>query len=180
MIPESVVSKAKLAVEAQWEVESVAEGEAAVWWARLQDKPSADEMQAFEEWMTSAPTHRLAYGRVLLSKGIRLSESDLARERRALHLHGSISETVPPRVVLPPGGRLASILSVFLTRKSYKRLVEPVIADMQFEYTNALASGRTRNAKWIAVWGHLLAVWNCIYALLTSGVMNLLGKGGGG
>jgi hypothetical protein len=54
------------------------------------------------------------------------------------------------------------------------------IADMQFEYMEAVAGGRDRVAKWISIRGHLLAVWNGIYALLTSGVMNLLRKGRGG
>jgi hypothetical protein len=70
------------------------------------------------------------------------------------------------RIVLPPGHKLSVVAGFLLTRGAFKRYVEPVIADMQQEYVDAIAAGDEWRALWIAVRGHLLIVPGWIYALI--------------
>jgi hypothetical protein len=83
-----------------------------------------------------------------------------------------------PLIVLPPGYQLARFLSFLLTREGYKRYVEPVIADMQSEYIEALSQGRVWHARWIVFRGHLLVVPGWLYALVTGKLGELLRRGG--
>jgi len=62
------------------------------------------------------------------------------------------------RIQTPPGARLARCATFLLTKDAYRRYVQPVIADMQFEYCEALAAGATGRARWIAVRGWFLVV----------------------
>src|SRR5437764_1119961 len=48
----------------------------------------------------------------------------------------------PARIELPPGVRLASLCRLLLNRRAYNRIVEPQIADMQFEFIEALRQGK--------------------------------------
>lgn len=81
-------------------------------------------------------------------------------------------------VVVPPGYRLAAALGFLLTRKAYKRFVEPQIADMQHEYIDALACGHDGHARWISVRGHLLVIPGCVYAFVIGKISELLRRGG--
>ena len=80
-------------------------------------------------------------------------------------------------VVTPPGYRLAAILGFLLTRKAFKRFVEPVIADMQHEYIEALAAEHRWRARWIVLRGHLLVIPGCVYALMAGKLWDLLRRG---
>jgi hypothetical protein len=50
----------------------------------------------------------------------------------------------------------------------------PVIADMQKEYIEAIASGDEWHARWIAIRGHLLVIPNWLYALVVGKLAALL------
>jgi len=89
------------------------------------------------------------------------AETDRASEKSA-----SEQMTLNFAPVDPPGETLSRILSVVLTRNAYTKYVEPVIADMQFEYADALKKGHTRHARWIVIRGHLLIVPGWVYALV--------------
>lgn len=85
----------------------------------------------------------------------------------------------PAPIQMPPGYRLAAILSFLLTRKAFKRYVEPVIADMQAEYIDALVLGHKWRACWIVLRGHALAIPGWLYAFFAGKLVELLRRGGG-
>lgn len=59
------------------------------------------------------------------------------------------------RIILrPPGSRLRSLADFFLSKKTMKRVVNPILADLQLEYCEALAEGRTAKAFWVCVRGY--------------------------
>jgi hypothetical protein len=58
-----------------------------------------------------------------------------------------------------------SIAGCLLTKKAYQRYVQPVIADMQVEYLEAMAAGRTIHAYWIALRAWVLSVPGWVWAL---------------
>lgn len=58
----------------------------------------------------------------------------------------------------PPGTHLARCGRFLLTREAYRLYVQPVIADMQHEYCEAIAAGEELRARWIALRGWLLVV----------------------
>lgn len=92
--------------------------------------------------------------------------------------HGQRPKPANPVVALPPGHKLAAAAELLLTRGAFKRYVEPVIADMQQEYIEAIAAGRERRAQWIAIRGHLLVFPNWLYALIAGQLAALLRRGG--
>ena len=53
----------------------------------------------------------------------------------------------------PPGSLLAAFADFFCSRKTQNEITSQVIADMQFEYNEALFSGKKRKAAWIHVRG---------------------------
>jgi hypothetical protein len=80
-------------------------------------------------------------------------------------------------VAVPPGYRIAYIARFLLTPKAYKAYVEPVIADMQKEYIEAIAALDERHARWIAIRGHLLVIPNWFFALVVGKLAALLRRG---
>jgi hypothetical protein len=80
-------------------------------------------------------------------------------------------------VALPPGYRLSVIAAFLLTRGAFKRYVEPVIADMQHEYIDALAAGHVWHARYIAIRGHLIVIPGWIYAFIAGKLAALLRRG---
>jgi hypothetical protein len=58
------------------------------------------------------------------------------------------------RIKQPPGSFLTEIADFLFCKKTFERVVAPVISDMQLEYCEALASGRSLKAKWICVRGY--------------------------
>ncbi|WP_276122622.1 hypothetical protein [Pararhizobium qamdonense] len=51
----------------------------------------------------------------------------------------------------PPGYTLSGIMRFVLPKKMYERVIGQMIIDAREEYTEALANGEKRHAKWIAV-----------------------------
>ena len=82
-----------------------------------------------------------------------------------------------PLVIVPPGYNLAEIARFLLTRKAYQLYVGPVIADMQREYIDAIAAGRERQARWIAIRVYLLIIPNWLYAFVAGKLAALLRRG---
>ncbi len=70
------------------------------------------------------------------------------------------------KLVLPPGYGFARAASVLLTRKAYERCVQPLIADMQYEYIDAIGRHAGIHAKWIVVRGYGLLIWSLVRELL--------------
>jgi hypothetical protein len=65
---------------------------------------------------------------------------------------------VKRRISRPPGSLVLAVAKFLYSPKSYERVAEPIIADMQFEYCQALAEGNGAKAAWIRVRG-LLNLW---------------------
>ena len=51
----------------------------------------------------------------------------------------------------PPGSTLFAIADFFCSKKTVGEVVTPLIADMQFEYNEALAARRKHKAKWVRI-----------------------------
>lgn len=73
-----------------------------------------------------------------------------------------------PEILLPPGCRIAAIANFILTKGAYQRYVAPQIADMQFEYIEAISRRDERRAKWIRVRGYGLIFWSLFRSVLAS------------
>jgi hypothetical protein len=71
-----------------------------------------------------------------------------------------------PRIMVPPGERLARILRFLLTSHSYALHIAIFISEMQAEWLEAISSGQGQKAKWIAIRGHLLIIWPFLRQLL--------------
>jgi len=56
-----------------------------------------------------------------------------------------------PRINTAPGYGLANIARWLFSKKNYERCFEPLLADLQFEYCEAIKSGAEKKAKWIHV-----------------------------
>jgi hypothetical protein len=80
----------------------------------------------------------------------------------------------PPTIELPPGYRIAAIASVILTKGAYQRYVAPQIADMQFEYIEAIKAGDERLAQWVRARGYGLIVWALFGSVLNSLITRLV------
>jgi RNA polymerase sigma-70 factor (ECF subfamily) len=59
----------------------------------------------------------------------------------------------PHIATAPPGTTLHSIAELMCCKKTMDEIVRPLLADMQFEYEEALAAGRKSKATWIRVRG---------------------------
>lgn len=59
----------------------------------------------------------------------------------------------------PPGALLNGLAEFLGSSKTYRECLQPAIADMQHEYFEALAAGRTMKAGWIRFRG-CCAFWN--------------------
>jgi lipopolysaccharide export system permease LptF/LptG-like protein len=56
--------------------------------------------------------------------------------------------------VTPPGSRLQALSARLCSAAMMKRLVDPVIADMQAEYAEALGRGRVWESRWVRLAGY--------------------------
>jgi len=72
------------------------------------------------------------------------------------------------KVRLPPGTYLGRIAEFFCRRKTYRQVFEPLLAEFQHEYLEALLEDRLFHAKWLRV---LYFVAFC-----NAAQMNLIGK----
>lgn len=55
------------------------------------------------------------------------------------------------RIVKPPGSVMQSVAEFLCSRKTLEQVVKPIIADMRFEYWEALARGRTKKAAFVRI-----------------------------
>lgn len=66
---------------------------------------------------------------------------------------GSVPDS-PARVLRAPGTTLMRIAEFCFSRRTFTGVLEPVVADMQHEYFEALAAGRERKAKMVLARGY--------------------------
>jgi hypothetical protein len=59
------------------------------------------------------------------------------------------------RIIRPPGSRLNWLADFFCSPKTMKRVVSPILSDLQTEYCAALAEDRIWKARWICVRGYI-------------------------
>jgi hypothetical protein len=97
-----------------------------------------------------------------------LKLDDIAR-RRAPHLEHvehirrwlislGVQPTVPPKILRPPGSCLRAIADFVYSRKTVEHVFKPMIADLEYEYIEALAAGRPLKARWVHIRG-IFAFW---------------------
>jgi hypothetical protein len=68
---------------------------------------------------------------------------------------------VGPKVHKAPGYRLLAFVRFFYSSNVVTRVFEPLVADWQMEYCEALSQGRTVKARWISIrysWQSVLAM----------------------
>ena len=73
------------------------------------------------------------------------------------------------------GVKLDRLARFFFTTKSYERVYQPIISDMQLEYNEALSENRLWHARWIWVRGHL-CFWFAVMAHSGVSVVQLIKK----
>jgi hypothetical protein len=142
---------------------------------------SADERELFEFWLDDPKRPRtLSECRATLVSLRKLPPETAARLREKMM--GNATGAVGGRrssstIVTPPGDMLAQVAKFLLTPNAYKKYVEPVIADMQQEYIDAIAARHTWHARYIVLRGHLLVIPGWIYALVVGNLAALLRQG---
>jgi len=143
--------------------------EAAYWATLLDQRPLTDaEQKEFHDWLR-VPDNRHAFKRyrALLST---------CTEKEKIEIW-SRNTFAPRGVRLPPGYRLTAVARFLLPEALFKRYVWPTIADMQWEYIEALSAGHVWQARWIAMRGHLLVIPPWVYAFLAGKIHALFGSG---
>jgi RNA polymerase sigma-70 factor (ECF subfamily) len=76
-----------------------------------------------------------------------------------VRLWSEVDEPVSTKT--PPGGTLYSIAESICSKKTLDEIVRPLLADMQFEYNEALLAGH----KWGATWVRVRGAWSFFTAL---------------
>jgi hypothetical protein len=73
----------------------------------------------------------------------------------ALELDASLRAGIlSPPLLLPPGVKLRHRLAFIYSAKTMERIVEPILADIQAEWTDATIANRSLHARWIQVRGY--------------------------
>ena len=54
-----------------------------------------------------------------------------------------------------PGDRLRALAGRILNRRTMERVVDPLLADLQLEYAEAIRRGRVWKSRWVLVAGHI-------------------------
>jgi hypothetical protein len=110
-----------------------------------------------------------------------------SRSIEVKHLHVPKVEVTtdqgpPIRSARVPGERLANAFRLVFTRRAFGRVIGPVIADAQLEYSEQLSLGYRARARWIEIRMYGLVSWNvlrlCIPAIVT--IANLFKSLGAG
>jgi hypothetical protein len=118
----------------------------------LRDRPEAIAGAEYEklrnELFHSVPDARLADNRV----------RQLADELLERYLRAHWYESSGRRVSRPPGSTLGSIAEFICSKKTLERIAKPAIADIQYEYFEALAQGRKAKSAWVWIRG-LCSFW---------------------
>lgn len=137
---------------------------AAEWVMRLSSDMSNAERQAMLRWLAESPEH---VRELLIATRVKdLWDSDQNR----IATYNSARHAAPRRALIqrPPGYGLAAVARFVLTKGAYQRYVAPVIADMQFEYIDAIGKGRDTHARWIRIRGYGLVGWALLRAVVTA------------
>jgi len=79
------------------------------------------------------------------------------------------------RTVSPPGVRLDHAARWFYSTRTYERVLQPALADMQFEYFQALHTGQPRKAKWERLKGYW-AFWKAVVAQMPISMLQAVVK----
>ena len=82
-----------------------------------------------------------------------------ARGHRGLRGH-------PGRLARAPAWRLVRVLQLVFTRNAYQRVIAPTIADLQYEYYEALGRKDDALARWVRIRGIVLIWWNIFSAIV--------------
>ncbi len=104
--------------------------------------------------------------------------------RLEVHAHAVVSPPAPQaktRIVRPLGYQLSRIAEFLFPKRTNTRVLQPIIADLQAEYIEALDQGRPWKAKWVRLHGHFAvadaAARIISRSMLLRGVWRLLGLG---
>lgn len=73
-----------------------------------------------------------------------------------------------------PGARFLSILEWWYSAKVVASVLRPALHDMQFEYFETLAEGRTRKAQWVLLRGYVSIISAAVAQLPLSAVKVLV------
>ena len=112
---------------------------------------------------------RMEEFRQILASGFELSPDDLGKERedrkkRLLALVREFDHDEHRRDATTsrrPGALLNSLADFFCSPKTRERVVEPIISDMQVEFSNAVAQNRKGGAVWIRIRGYW-SLWTAL------------------
>ena len=74
------------------------------------------------------------------------------------------------KIIRPPGDKLFNILEFLYTKKNFERIFEPMIADMQEEYFEALSAKRIWKTRWI----HLRGIISLLVAITYHPTVSLM------
>lgn len=76
--------------------------------------------------------------------------------------------TAPPRIHLPPASGVRRVLAFVCTKKVMSRVFDPVIAEIQNEWYEAVRDGRERLAGWVFVRGLIIVLWTVLFYVVMS------------
>jgi ferric-dicitrate binding protein FerR (iron transport regulator) len=151
----------------------------AAFWVTVIDsgKMSEDQRLHFHAWLNVPRNARaLSEIRTLVALIAELPEKKAAKLSR-MPIYRTFfggGARASSKVVPLPGHGLARAARFLLTPNAHKRYVEPVIADMQQEYVDAVTAGRTQRARWIAQRVYLLIIPGWLYAMVAGRLAALL------
>ncbi|MEM5518657.1 GcrA family cell cycle regulator [Henriciella sp. AS95] len=121
----------------------------------------ATQLDGWSRNQVIAAVHRLGLsGRV--TKSVRITSGSgkvmyvrmLANQLEAEEIR-SRKRAQNPKIISPPGYRLAKLLKVLFPKRFFQSVLEQTIQDMQEEYNEALAEGNLKSAQWIRVRGYV-------------------------
>lgn len=78
-----------------------------------------------------------------------------------------------PRIHRPPGWALRRWARDFYSRRTFERVIEPTLVDLEVEYQEALAEQRLGKARWKRAI-HYYAFWSTVVALALTGTLKKL------
>ena len=141
---------------------------------------SADERELFEFWLDDPKSGRTLFQCRTTLLSLRKLPAESAALLRKKMMGTPIVATWQQHsdsTVITPGRMLVYAAKFLLTPIACKRYVEPVIADMQQEYAEAVAAGRPQHARWIALRVYLLVMPGWLYALIAGRLAALTWRG---
>ena len=77
------------------------------------------------------------------------------------------------KIELPPGYRIGNVLRFLYSKKTFSRVFEEQLTDMNIEYIDAVGDGSERLARWILVRGHIVLLTTMMTHAFSTTVCNL-------